>query len=134
MLKSSFLKKLKPVSLGASMADLAMLLLVFFMVTTTTEPPKGVEVELPPATVTGAEQDSVYITIARNGNVYYDGKPVTFEQLRDNLTMRHSEIDRVVSITADRELHYEKIAMVLSVLQEKDFLNVVFMAQEREKK
>lgn len=128
---SSFLKKLRPFSIGASMADMAMLLLVFFMATTTTEPPKGVEVDLPAARVKGAEQDSIYITVAKNGSIYYDGKIVHFDQLRDNLVLRQSEKDRVVSITADKELNYEKVAMVLSVLQEMDFLNVVFMAQER---
>ena len=62
---NSFLKKLKPVSIGSAMADMALLLLVFFMATTTTEPPRGVEVELPKALTQGAEQDSLYITVSR---------------------------------------------------------------------
>jgi len=127
----SFLTKLKPLSIGASMADMAMLLLIFFMATTTTEPPKGVEVDLPVAATKGAEQDSIYITIAKNGDIYYDGKIVSYEQLQDSLVMRQSEKDRVVAITADKNLDYEKVSIVLGILQERDFLNIVFMSQER---
>ena len=131
MLAGSFLKKLKPVSIGASMADMALLLLVFFMSTTTTEPPKGVDVELPHATVKGAEQDSIYLTIGSDARIYYEGKNINYNQLQDNLVMRQSEKDRVVSITADKNLEYDEVAKVLKILQDNDFLNVVFMAQDR---
>ena len=113
------------------MADLAMLLLVFFMATTTTEPPKGVEVELPLAETSGAEQDSLYITVSQQGKIYFDGKLVTLQQLHDYLAMRQSEKDRVMSITADKDLDYGQISKVLEVLQEQEFLNIVFMSQPR---
>jgi len=63
MRKGSFLSKLRPLTIGSAMADLALLLLVFFMASTTTEPPKGVEVVIPKGTTQGAEQDSLYLTI-----------------------------------------------------------------------
>ena len=133
MHKGSFLRKLKIVSVGSAMADLAMLLLVFFMATTTTEPPKGVDVELPQAETQGAEQDSLYITISINGELYFDGKKVTIEELQDSLAMRQSEKDRIMSITADKNLNYETIAEVLKILQQQEFFNVVFMSQPRAK-
>lgn len=132
MRKGSFLSKLRPVTLGSAMADLALLLLVFFMASTTTEPPKGVEVFLPVGTTQGAEQDSLYVTIARNGDIYFDGKIVDFEELHDNLAIRGGEKDRPVAITADRDLDYASISQVLGILQEQDFLNVVFMSEPRE--
>ncbi len=131
MHNKSFLKKLKPVSIGSAMADMALLLLIFFMATTTTEPPKGVEVDLPRGKTAGAEQDSIYITIARNGGVYFDGKKVTYDQLRSNLTMRSHESDRVVSLTADKNLNYEEISYVLNMLRDQNFLNIVFMSQPK---
>ncbi len=130
MKKGSFLKKLKAVSAGASMADMAMLLLVFFMATTSTEPPKGVEVELPKASVQGAEQDSLYLTVTADA-VYLDSERSSYEDLGDLLSMRGGETDRTVSITADRALPYKNMSEVLKLLREHDFLNIVFMAQPR---
>ncbi len=131
MVRKSFLKKLKPITIGSSMADMAMLLLVFFMATTTTEPPKGVEVELPSAYTRGAEQDSLYITISKAGRIYLDGRQVNMEQLNDYLAMRQSERDRSVSITADKNLNYKQVSGVLTTLQEQDFLNIVFMSEPK---
>ena len=112
------------------MADMAMLLLVFFMATTSTEPPKGVEVELPKASVQGAEQDSLYLTVTADA-VYLDSERSSYEDLGDLLSMRGGETDRTVSITADRALPYKNMSEVLKLLREHDFLNIVFMAQPR---
>ena len=132
MSRKSFLNKFRVISLGASMADIAMLLLVFFMVTTTTEPPKGVEVNLPKAQTSAAEQDSLYITIGPAGEVYFDSTPVDISSLREQLAMRAGEKDRTVSITADKNLSYKHINNVLNILREEDFLNVVFMSEANE--
>jgi biopolymer transport protein ExbD len=132
MKKNTFLKKLKPIAIGSSMADMAMLLLVFFMATTTTEPPKGVEVDLPKAVTRGAEQDTLYVTIAKDGVIYLDGKIVDLTQLNDGLANRQREKDKTVSVTADKNLEYSQVARVLAVLQDQDFLNIVFMSEPRE--
>ncbi len=134
MLQSPFLKKLRSFSLGASAADMAMLLLVFFMATTSTEPPKGVTVELPEAVTQGAEQDSLYISISKEGTLYFDGKESSIEDIKDQLAIRQNEKDRIVSITADKDLNYSIVANVLDVLRQYDFLNVVFISQPREEK
>jgi biopolymer transport protein ExbD len=128
----SFMKKLKIVSLGSAMADMALLLLVFFMATTTTEPPKGVEVDIPKAVTTGAEQDSLYISIGKDGRIYFEGNPISIDYLGDQLAMRGGEIDRPVAITADKNLDYRIVGEVLNILQEKEFLNIVFMSEPRE--
>jgi biopolymer transport protein ExbD len=128
----SFMKKLKMVSLGSAMADMALLLLVFFMATTTTEPPKGVEVDIPKAVTTGAEQDSLYISIGRDGRIYFEGVPTSLDYLKDKLAMRGGEIDRPVAITADKNLDYRIVGEILNILQEREFLNIVFMSEPRE--
>ena len=132
MYKSTFLKKLHSFSLGASAADMAMLLLVFFMATTTAEPPKGVTVDLPQALTQGAEQDSIYISISKDGIVYLDGKETSMSELSDQLALRQNEKDRIVSITADKDLDYAVIANVINVLRQYDFLNVMFIANPKE--
>ncbi len=123
--------KLAIVSMGAAMADIALLLLVFFMATTTTEPPKGVSVVLPKAKTQGAEQDSIYVSVSNQGQYFYDGHVVNLKELRDQLEMRKGEKDRVVAITADKNLDYKIVKDLLDLLRELDFLNIVFMAEPR---
>lgn len=130
-MKKSFLNKLKPTSIGASMADMALLLLIFFMTSTTIEPPNGVEVELPKAITEGADQDTLYVTISKDSQIYLDGEIYSLEDFANTLAMRHREKDRTVSITADKSIAYKAVAQVLKVLQEQDFLNVVFMSEPR---
>jgi biopolymer transport protein ExbD len=127
----SFMRRLRPVALGSAMADLALLLLIFFMATTTTEPPKGVDVDLPQSVTRSAEQDNIYITVSRGGEYYFEGNRVSLDQLNDYLAMRQSEKDRVVAITADKNLLYSRINELLELLRDQDFLNIVFMSQPR---
>jgi biopolymer transport protein TolR len=132
MKEKSFLRKMKPISIGASMADLAMLLLIFFMTATSTEPPQGAEVELPKAKTEGAEQDSLYVTLSKDNRLYFDGRVVNNDEFQDLLQIRKSERDRVVAVTADKNLRYEDVNRLLKVLQQNDFLNVVFMSESKE--
>lgn len=128
----NFLSRLRPFSLGASAADLAMLLLVFFMATTSTEPPKSVEIDLPKGRTESAEQDTLYITIAKNNQVYFDGRLSSIDDIRDQLALRGGEKDRPVSITADKNLNYSSISSILGILREYDFLNILFMSQPKD--
>ena len=130
----NYLDRLKPVTIGASVADLALLLLVFFMASTTTEPPRGVEVELPRGETQAAEQESIYVTLSKQGGLYVDSKEMTLEDFSDLLAMRKGEKDKIVSITADRNLDYRIIADVLDTLRGQDFLNIVFMSESRKGK
>ena len=129
---NSFLGRLKLISLGSAMADMALLLLVFFMATTSTEPPKGVEVDLPDAQTEGAEQDSLYISISNSGGIYFDGKKSSLQELKDDLMLRGGEIEKTVAITADKNLDYRTVRSVLDLLQEMDFLNIIFMSIPKE--
>ncbi len=125
----SFLHRVRPIAIGTSMADLALLLLIFFMVSTSTEPPPGVTVELPKAFTHNAEQEGIYITISREGRLYLDTKETDLSDLPDILAIRQSEKNKVVSITADRRLPYRHVSRVIEILREQDFLNVVFMSE-----
>lgn len=131
MLKKSFLNKLRPIAIATAMSDMALLLLIFFMATTTTEQTRGKDVDLPVSVTRGAEQDNIYITITRQKEIIMDGKTVTLEELNNNLALRQSEKDRVIAIIADKNLNYAVISELLLVLQDQDFLNIIFMSQPR---
>lgn len=127
--RTSFIKKIQFISIGSAMADMALLLLIFFMASTSSEPPQGVSVDIPRGYTESADQDSFYLTVSKNGELYLDGQKMTKEELVSELTMRQGERDRTVSITADREMPYKEIKELLYLLQKEDFLNVVFMAE-----
>ena len=131
-MKRNFLKKLQIAATGAAMADMALLLLVFFMASTTTEPPKGVEVRLPTAQTEGAEQDSIYLSMSSAGDLYYEGEKINLDELSAKLEQRSLEKDNVVALTIDKEMPYSRVKAVLDVLKEREFLNVVFMAEQVE--
>ena len=130
--QKSNLAKMKPFTLGASAADMAMLLLIFFMISTSTEPPKTVPVDLPVGRTEGAEQATLNISISSDGAVYLDGTRTTVAALRDQLALRHGERELPVTITADRNLKYGIISKVLGAAKELGFLNIYFMAQPRD--
>lgn len=128
----SRLSKLRGVSIGSAMADMALLLLIFFMAATTSEPPQGVDVTLPQSHTEGAEQDTIYLSISAQNIIYVDGEKSSKDNLRDYLAVHAGERDKTVSVSADKDLPYKAVNEVLDILRERDFLNVVFMAQPEE--
>ncbi|RME93270.1 MAG: biopolymer transporter ExbD [Candidatus Hydrogenedentota bacterium] len=126
-------RKISSTSTVAAMADMAFLLLVFFMTATTTEPPKGVEVDLPIAKTEGAEQNTIYILLDKKKELYFDGEKIQPEELIPRLMLSKVEKDTTIALTIDKDLPYEEVSKLLLTLRENDFLNVIFMAQPKEK-
>lgn len=133
MSRRSFISKLRGASQTAAMADMALLLLIFFLVTTVSELPEEAAIELPIAETDGTEPNSYYITLNREGNLYWSNEEVTIEQLKNKLAENAHDNEKKVVINADRELDYTAIALILETLKEYDFLNVVFLSEPREK-
>lgn len=113
------------------MADMAMLLLIFFMVTTNAEPPQGVEVELPVATTQQNKGDSIYITIGENGEYYFEGKKAKLEDIKVQLSYRPDEKDKTIAISAEESIDYQYVGALLTKLRDVDFLNILFVSQDR---
>ena len=133
MSKRDFLSKLKGASQTAAMADMAMLLLIFFLVTTVSELPEEAGIELPIAQTDGTEPNSFYITLNREGKLYWSNEVVTMDQLKNKLADNAHDNERKVVVNADRELDYSAVSLILETLKEYDFLNVVFLSEPREK-
>ena len=114
------------------MADLAFLLLIFFMAATNTETPKSVEVELPVGKTQGAEQESIFVSITRDEQLYYEGEKISPDALKSKLGFQTNK-EKVIALTGDRNVSYRKISQIINMLKDEGFLKVVFLAQEREK-
>jgi len=118
----------KTTATGAVMADIAMLLIIFFMVTTTAESPKGVQVDLPAAATEGAEKDSFYISITKGGKYFFDTEEIFLQDLPQLLANRLYDKDKTVVIIADKNIMFKEVNAVLNILQQYEFLNILFMA------
>ena len=132
MSKRDFISRLKGASQTAAMADMAMLLLIFFLVTTVSELPEEAGIELPVAETDGTEPNSYYITLNREGKLYWSNEVVTLSQLQEKLVANAHDNERKVVVNADRDLDYSQVAQILETLKEYDFLNVVFLSEPRE--
>ena len=133
MNKRDFIKKLRGASQTAAMADMAMLLLIFFLVTTVSELPEEAGIELPVAQTDGTEPNSYYVTLNREGKIYWSNEVVGLSGLQEKLVENSHDNERKVVLNADRDLDYSAVAQVLEMLKEYDFLNVVFLSEPREK-
>ncbi|MES0490152.1 MAG: biopolymer transporter ExbD [Leptospirales bacterium] len=122
---------LRSISSGAAMADLALLLMVFFMTTTVTDPPRSFELEPPSGNVEPAEQQNIKISIDRYGVYYLNGERRELEEIYNFLVSRSYEKDTPVTITADKNLKYSIISALTGTLQDADFLNFTFIAEEK---
>jgi biopolymer transport protein ExbD len=123
--------KTQNTSIGAAMADMAMLLLIFFMVTTNAEPPQGVEVELPEATTQQNKGDSIYITIGSTGEYFFEGKKTELKKIQSQLSFRPDEKDKTIAISAEESIDYQYVGALLTKLREVDFLNILFVSQDK---
>jgi biopolymer transport protein ExbD len=127
----SFLKKIKTVSIVTAMADTALQLIIFFMVSTTYDAPNLAEIHLPESETQTSESEHIYLSLTRQGRIYLGNEEISLDRLRDYLSYRQDQRNKVVSVFADKDLPYRDIAVVLTLLQEQDFLNVLFMTSPR---
>ena len=131
MKNRSFVRSLKTVSIVTAMADTALQLIIFFMVSTTYDAPNLAEIRLPESETQTSESEYIYLSLARNGRMYLGNEEISMEGLTDYLAYRRDQRNKVVSVFADRELPYRDIAVILTLLQEQEFLNVQFMTRPR---
>jgi len=122
---------IKPVSVGAAMADMALLLIIFFMTTTSAQPPRAIEITPPEGLVEPAQNQIIKITISKNKEFFYNDQPVTSDQIGEIMGRSGLSRNTPVSINADRNLDYSVIASLIEVLQNREFLNVTFLAEEK---
>lgn len=114
-----------------AMADTALQLIIFFMVSTTYDAPNLAEIHLPESETQASESEHIYISLTRQGRVYLGNDEISLERLREYLSYRQDQRNKVISVFADKDLPYRDIAVVLTLLQEQDFLNVLFMTRPR---
>ncbi|TFH38829.1 MAG: biopolymer transporter ExbD [Chrysiogenales bacterium] len=114
-----------------AMADTALQLIIFFMASTTYDAPNLAEINLPQSETQTSESEYIYLSLTRDGMVYLGKEELSLDGLRVYLSNRQDQRNKVVSVFADKNMQYREIAVVLTILQEQEFLNVLFMTQPK---
>ena len=97
----------------APLVDIIFLLIIFFMLTSSFVFQPGIKVNLPKAITSEVlGQESIIVTVTGENLIYYNGKLVTMQQLKDNLKI-HSE--RPLLIKADRKAALGRVVEVWDI-------------------
>ena len=107
------------------MLDLAYVLLIIFIIMTTASV-QGIKVDLPKASsATQLDSETKAITVADDGQVYYEAVPVTMAELEQRLRSQAAltpEFPLVVK--GDGQVQYAKVVAVLDLLRQLNLTKV----------
>lgn len=111
---------------------LAVILFVLLVICTISRPAifGSVELELPrgEAGVIVLDQDPIVVSIKRDEEVYLENDNVTLNSLpRRILELSNDNLDVKIFVKADKELSFDKIIKVVSVINSKGFGDVSLM-------
>lgn len=96
----------------APLIDMVFLLLIFFLLSSTFTAPSGIHVQLPKAITSDTiKEDSFTVAITSENIVYFNGKVVTMNELRDQLKKIATK-NMPIMIEADRRSSMGRIVDV----------------------
>lgn len=119
----------------ASMTDIIFLLLIFFMITSSAISQSAIDVKLPEATQSDTTiQNSVSVTISKEGHFYINEKSVSREDLEHVLL---SELNKNhlsgFTIKADGDTRHKDVVFVMEIA-EKNQLGLAIATTVKEEK
>jgi biopolymer transport protein ExbD len=107
------------------MLDLAYVLLIIFIIMTTASV-QGIKVDLPKASsATQLDSETKAITVADDGQVYYEAVPVTMAELEQRLRSQAALTpDFPLVVKGDGQVQYAKVVAVLDLLRQMNLTKV----------
>jgi len=110
------------------LVDVMLILMIIFLITAPLLI-KNIDVQLPNAAGASESKNvSKTIVIKENGDLLFDGKEISIENLGNALSKLSKE-DVLIKIAADKNSHYQDVAEILSLLGKKQITNVSFLMQ-----
>jgi biopolymer transport protein TolR len=102
------------------LVDVMLVLLIIFMVTTPMMS-QGIPVQLPQASQQSIDMnmdESTILTIAKDGTVYLDDRPIPADRLEFQLRRLHGELAvRNLFLRGDRRVPYGEVVRVLDMMK-----------------
>jgi biopolymer transport protein ExbD len=111
------------------LVDVMLLLMVIFLVTAPLMV-NNLNIKLPKA-VGAAETKSISKTISvkENGEIYFEDKAMSAEQLNTELAKLSSNKDIIIKIAAHHNSPYQYVATILSTLNQNKISNISFLTE-----
>jgi biopolymer transport protein ExbD len=104
-----------------SLIDVLLVVLIYLMVTTTAKQQPAIKLALPQSKQQrpGATENSLIVTIAKQGPLYLKADPVTLDILQKRLTEAvHANPEMTVSIRADKDVPLGQVVKVLNAAKD----------------
>ena len=113
------------------LVDVMLVLLIIFLITIPVIT-QTVRLELPDAAnqATLAKPDDIVIAVDKNGQIYWNVRPVTTEELLERLKVEAVKVPQPeVKVSGDREVRFEFIGKVMVMCQRSGIVKVGFLSQ-----
>jgi biopolymer transport protein ExbD len=125
---------------SVALTDIIMNLFIFFFITfsflaTLHKTTEGqVDVSLPKATTSAppVERKSVMVSVAKEGNLFFDNVPLTLEQLRTHFQAEKTRgADLTLVIRADKEVPHGRVVEVMDIARTEGLNHLVIATQAK---
>lgn len=104
--------------------DIVLVLLVIVLATATFIVKNELPVDLPKSGSSEKVQPkSITITINRDGKYFYEKKPMSFAELKSQLSKLNPKKD-LITIDADQRSHFQKFVSIIDILKDRDFKKI----------
>jgi biopolymer transport protein ExbD len=123
----------KPAINITSLIDVMFLLLIFFMVSSTFRAQTGIDVSLPKSlAASDLERSEHEIVVEKDGSLSFGDKPVTHEELRQQVRNLFAETpDAVLVLTADEGASFQDFIDALDIARAEGGRRVVIPTESR---
>ena len=126
----SDLKVLSEIS-NTPLIDLSMLLLVTFLITYPLMQEQAMHINLPVGKTQAIEpQKSHSVSIDREGQVFFDNKPVSTGQLAERmLDLFKADPQSTIYLRADKDLRYGRVVDIMRILHDANITRMALVTQ-----
>jgi biopolymer transport protein ExbD len=109
--------------------DIVLVLLVIVLATASFIEKSGIDIDLPTATSQSkVDPKNIAITINAQGNYFYDDKPLTLDELRENIALLDPSKDNI-TITTDKASSFESFVTIIDILKTKNFEKISILTK-----
>ncbi len=119
----------------APLIDVVFLLLIFFMVASSLDADKEIQATIQiPQVDTGqtrnTNRDIFIIYLDKNGMIQIEGKYISWDELPVYLEENPVEFSEAIQVYADKEVHFEYIARLMSIAHRANREHINFLLEK----
>ncbi|MBN2016950.1 MAG: biopolymer transporter ExbD [Candidatus Cloacimonetes bacterium] len=116
-----------------SLIDVVLLLLIFFMVSTNFIEQPGMKLDLPDAeSAASSEKNEMEIIIQPDGSIFFNGEPITLEELRTQFGKFSTEAsEKSLLLKADENVKHGTVVEVMDIARVEGIKKIVIASNKK---